>query len=708
LLLEQPNQPNQPLNSAGTVNAFQFNGPPTKDDLAIALVVQNTKRAEAFLETRLWMSEWRVAKGLYEAPVRQQYWRDTLVPRASNSFPLCAQHVRAVLDQTMPAVFPEKVPFAIDPNQGTSWQVARAWEAVLAYQLQQTNFKQEMRLLIKDAEVFGIGIGKWGWESFTKKREIYKRTTHPEKLQNQNGQWVYQHTKESDQLDVHEVEEVVTRPFFKRCEINHVLVDPSLRVPDIRYAKYVVYRDFLTLRDLNQLRDCEGWNIPSEDELRQLAVPPEETAPGTPMENEATAYPAQGHRPLPRYIDSSEDPLDHKLEVLEYWTNDSVICVLQRKKLIRNEKNPFGCLPFVSAFWDDIPGSFYAFGIPRRIGGIQVHIQGLRNLRLDDINLNLQQIWLCKIGTEIAAQPMKAYPGAVFKVDDTEKDLRPLIKQPVLAEAYHEEEVLINDAERTSGANALVTQGGSLPGNKSTGMRSSAGAQAVAGASDAHIQGFANTIIEQAFVPTLNAFIEMSRQRMDLELTRRIIGNELWTALESSYINNGSEESQYLSDAMCNVTDLQVSVLASSNLNARTKMAQSLPVLGEMFMQPAFQKGLADAGKKVNWLEYGRRMERTSGWDDTTEIFIPLTPEDKQAAAAANPEVLKAQSTKQRLDQMAEHKSDLSAQEHQQKMEQEQNKGLVNAGQEVLVKSIERAQVKEEEPQISGDLGTEG
>jgi hypothetical protein len=456
-LLPQPERPNAPLNQE--VATFKFDGPPTKDDIAIALVVQNTKRAEAFLTTRLWLSEWRVSKGLYEAPVRQEYWRDTLVPRASNSFPLCAQHVRAVLDQTMPAVFPEAVPFAIDPNQGASWQVARGWEEVLAYQLKQSNFKSEIRLLIKDTEVFGVGIGKWGWMHKTKSREVYQRAVQPQKMMNQKGQYVNVHTDESDDLDVVDVEEVISRPFFKRCEINHILVDPSLRTPDIRQAKYVIHRDFLTLRDLNDMRD-DGWNIPSEADLKQLAVPPEETAPGTPLESEAQGYPAQGHRPLPRYIDSSEDPLDHKLEVLEYWTNESFIMVLQRKKLICSEKNPFGCLPFVNAFWDDIPGSFYAFGIPRRIGGVQTHIQGLRNLRLDDIHLNLQQVWLAKIGTEIAAQPIKAYPGAVFKVDNTKDSLVPLIKVPILGVAYHEEDVLISYAERTSGANPITVQGG--------------------------------------------------------------------------------------------------------------------------------------------------------------------------------------------------------------------------------------------------------
>lgn len=700
MLLEQPNQPNQPLNNPGVVEAFQFDGPPVQMDPAIALVIQNTKKAEAYLQTRLWISEWRVAKGLYEAPVKQEYWRDTLVPRASNSFPLVSQHVRAVLDQAMPAIWPQAIPFAMAPNSGASWQVSRAWQAVLAYQIMQANLRQELRLLTKDAEVFGVGIGKWGWESFTKKREVYRRAVQPKQVTDQFGKTRYVHTKESDALDVFDVEQVITRPFFKRCEVNHVLVDPSLRVPDIRQAKYVVYRDFLTLRDLNLLRDCEGWMIPPEAELRKLAEPPEEQAPASPLEAEATSHPAQGHRPLARYIDSSEDPLDHKLEVLEYWTNESVIVVLQRKKLIRNERNPFGCIPFVNAFWDDIPGCFYAFGIPRRIGGTQVHIQGLRNLRLDDIHLNLQNVWLAKIGTEIAAQPIKAYPGAVFKVDDTEHSLKPLIKQPILNEAYREEDVLINDAERTSGANPMTVQGGQSTGSKATGMRSAAGANAVAGASSARIQGFADIVINQVFLPTLNAFIEMDRQRMDPELMRRVIGQTLYDALEMEH------QGDFLED-MANVEDLQVKALASSDLGARAKMAASLPEELEMFMQPGFVQGLSDAGFKVNWLELARRMEQTTGWEGEQDLFIPLTDQDKQAKMAQNPEVLRAQATTARLGQMHSNAKDLSAQEHQQKLEQIQGKGLTDAGEQVLVKSLERAQVKAQQPDFSGTLGSE-
>jgi hypothetical protein len=187
---------------------------------------------------------------------------------------------------------------------------------------------------------------------------------------------------------------------------------------------------------------------------------------------------------------------------------------------------------------------------------------------------------------------------------------------------------------------------------------------------------------------------------MDAEMMRKVIGNTLWQSLEMEH------QGDFLVD-MCNVQDLQVNVLASANLTARAKMAASLPVEMEMFMQPAFQKGLADAGYKVNWLEVARRQEQTTGWNGNEDVFIPLTQQDKQAAAAQNPEVIKAQATQARLDQMHGQKMELQSAGHQQKMEQDQNSKLASAGEAVLVKSIERAQVREEQPQISGTLGAE-
>lgn len=703
MLLESPNSVSQPLNQV--VQSFKLptetgkdNKEVTKDDLALALVVQDCQRAEKFVMARLWLTEWRVAKALYEAAVRQEYWRDTMVPRASNSYPLASQHVRSILDQTMVALFPENPPFATDPTEGTPRQAARGWEATIAKQLQQVRFKQQLRLVAKDGLIFGTGIAKYGWEKLPLKKWIYRRSQTPAKIPGAvpglPGQTI--DTTESDELDEIEFETIVSRPFFTRCEINHVLVSPGLRTPDIRQAGFVEYRDYLTIRDINKLRDFEGYNIPSEDELKQLAAPPAEQAPSSAVESEATAYPAQGHRALPRYLDESEDPLEHKLEVLERWSNDTVIVVLQRKKVIRNENNELGEIPFLSCFWDDIPGTFYGFGIPRRIGSIQTHIQGLRNLRLDDVNLNLQNVWLEKQGTNLTGQPLRLYPGARHKVTDP-GGIVALMKQPILGEAYREEAVLAADAEKTTGAQEQTVQGAMPERGRSSLGRTATGAGILGGASSARIQSYVDVIIDQIFLPTLYAFLHMNRRFLDPKDIRTIVGKTLWDAMEEEH------DGDLIVD-MCNSSDLKFTMSAGTSIAARQKMAASLPLQMQMFATPAFQTGIADSGFKVNWLELARRDEQATGFKSQEDMFIPITQEDLQRQMARNPEVLKAQSTSQRISQLHRQNKDLSAQQHGEKLEEIDAKGLAGLGETIIDRELARQAESAEAPQIGGSL----
>ena len=432
----------------------------------------------------------------------------------------------------------------------------------------------------------------------------------------------------------------------------------------------------------------------------KLAAPPTETAESSALETEGIAFPTQGHRALPRYIDASQDPTLHKLEMLEYWTADRVIVVLQRKVAIRNEINPFGIIPFVSCYWDDIPGTFYGFGIPRRIGGIQTHVQGLRNCRLDDIHMNLQNMWKCKKGSNISAQPIKAYPGAVFKIDDMD-NLVPIEKQPVLPEAYKEEEVLISDAEKTSGANSLLTQGASASPGTGTGMRSGTGAAAVSAASSSRVQGFVNVVADQVLLPVLYSFLKMDRLWLDPSKMRQLVGKNRWAAMEQDH------QGDLLVD-MYNEADMEFKMLAGSNLQAKDKMGAQLALLGEMVQTPAFQQGIAQDQKKVNWLELGRRFEESSGWDSEEDLFIDMNQQDIQRQQAPPSKVqADLMSTKARLAQMHGNKSAEMAQDHQQKMQQIDQQGMANTGEVILTKSVERAAEKAETPELAGSFGGE-
>jgi hypothetical protein len=696
MLLPQPTQVAQPLNQR--VQDFSFDtGKIANDDVALSLVLQDMGRSERYVMARLWITEWRIAKAIYEAPVKQDFWRDTLVPRASNSYPLCAQHIRAILDQTMPALFPENPPFEIDPNEGTPRQVARGWESIIAYQFHRAGVKSQVRLIAKDGLIFGTGIGQWGWEWSTRKRTVYTRSVKPTKITTATGKTIFINTAESDELDETVMEEKISQPFFRHREVNHVMVSPGLREPDIRKASYVVYRDYMTIRDIRNLREFEGYNIPSDEELKQLAVPPEEQATSATLENEATAFPAQGHRPLPRYIDESNDPLEHKLEVLEYWSNERQIVVLQRKKILRNDDNPYGMIPFLNCFWDDLSGTFYAFGIPRRLGGMQTHIQGLRNLRLDDINLNLQNVWLEKQGTNLTGQPYKMYPGARFKVSDPD-GIKPLIKQPVLSEAWQEEGVLVADAEKTSGANEMMVQGAMPAGGRTSMGRTATGAGILGGASSSRIESYVGVIADQVMVPLLYAFLHMDRLWLEPKVMRKVIGQTLWNSMEAEH------DGDLLVD-MCNNSDMEFQMVAGSSISARRAMGQMLPLEMQMFSTPSFQQGLMDAGFKVNWVEFGRRAEQATGWRSQEDIFQPLTPDDVKKRMSMSPEIVKAQTTQARIAQLHQQKSQLSAQEHQQKLQEIDAKGLAASGQEIITRAIERAATRDEIPEISGSFG---
>jgi len=371
--------------------------------------------------------------------------------------------------------------------------------------------------------------------------------------------------------------------------------------------------------------------------------------------------------------------------------------VLQRKKCIRNEGNPFGVIPFVSCYWDDVPGTFYSFGVPRRVGSIQTHIQGLRNLRLDDINLNLQNVWLEIRGSNIGAQPFKIYPGARLKVDNKDA-LVPLIKQPVLAESWREEGVLIADAEKTTGANELLVQGAMPAQGRSSMGRTATGAGALAGASTSRVQAYVDVVADQVILPVLYAFMHMDRERLDPATMRKIVGANLFKSLDAEYSGD------LLLD-MCNNADIEFSMLAGTNMAAKSKMGQMLPLQMQFYMQPGIAQGLADDGLKINWTEMARRAEEVSGWKSQEDIIIPLTQKDIQRRMAMNPEVVKGGLTQKRLAQLHQQNMQVQGLKGQQKLQEIDAKGLAGSGQEIITRAIERQAQKEEMPELAGVFG---
>ena len=214
------------------------------DDASLALVCQDAERAEKGEQNRAWIMAWTSASQLYQSPFSPRYWPGTQSEAASISFFTVACAVNGINPQALAGLFYENPPFIIEERPGTSAQAARAVSALLQYQLEDINFKEEIRLGTMNCLLFGTAMFQEGWEKFTKERKIIKRKNPTVKIQSQIP-GAPPATISDDELEEEVIEEVVDRPTFEHIvNLREVLVDPGLQAPDIRKAKYVIRRRY--------------------------------------------------------------------------------------------------------------------------------------------------------------------------------------------------------------------------------------------------------------------------------------------------------------------------------------------------------------------------------------------------------------------------------------------------------------------------------
>src|SRR5262249_47886220 len=155
---------------------------------------------------------------------------------------------------------------------------------------------------------------------FTRERKMYVRKEEVAKVPNVSDALPdisIEPPDERDNIDEIVTTETVDRPVFEHIvNLRHVLVDPGLLVPDIRRAKYVIHRQYLTWKDLDKLRDRPGFSIPSKEDLLKLFFPPKEPVEAAPGEVSVRS-PLWDARGEPRFEETTEDPTEKPLEVLE-------------------------------------------------------------------------------------------------------------------------------------------------------------------------------------------------------------------------------------------------------------------------------------------------------------------------------------------------------------------------------------------------------
>lgn len=668
-LLPQPSsEANRPLELKDALHVLATGT--YADDPALHLVLADAIRAETAEQAKAWVMAWPQSSILYQSPTSTKYWEGSAgTERANVPIFTVATMVRSLVPQIMNGLFYENPPFQIEPRPKTTKQAARAIGSVITYQLENIDFRQELEYGINNSAIFGTGIWKWGWETYTRERKVYQRKNAPIVVKGLPGMEDIKIPETDDDIEEVIQTEYIDQPTFEHIvNLRHVLVDPGLNVPDIRKGKFVIHRRYVTFHDLDKLRKRPGFNIPPQAELLALFFPPAEVPDAAPSETQAQ-NPMWDARAEPRYRETTEDPFSKPLEVLERWDNEKYIVVLQKKLVICNDENPYGEIPFLSVGWWDVPEAFWSMGLGKTIGAEQRLQQGITNSWLDNVALNLQGVFTRVRGKNIPTQPVRISPGKIIDIEE-KGGMEPLKRSDAVPEAGSMLQASQARAEQVSGANELITQGSLGGGGRSSITRTAAGVNALSSGTSIRIQDFVEKLAYQVIVPFLYNVQKMNAAMLPLTTLKAILSDELQQAYEGDVLD------------LLNAR-VHFSISAASRLQARRNMAQALPIIIQFTMSQQIIQSLAVEGKKVNATEIMRMLFEVSDWKNNKEVIVDMTEEDKKRFFAMQPGAAKAMEL--------QAKAQLQDRAFQQKQELVEQENVSRAGREVLRESLRQA-----------------
>lgn len=663
-----------PANEITTENTYvdsetgtiQFN-----DTAAIKLVLTDTETADNFININQWASGWTMSDLLYQSPISSNNdgnGANSAVPKF-----MVSNHISSIVPKIMQGIFYEDPCFLLRPSPGTEDEVIQAKTALFVFQLKAMRFEEEVERGLEQMALLGTAIWKWGYSEYQKTEKKYKR--YAPKVDVPDGlETAPIDTPDSDDFEIEFYKKTVSHPWLKFCDIRTVLVDPGCRVGDIRAAKWVVYRDYATYQDLDRLRGTEGYEIPEESVLRAMFATVKSASPDNISMTIPEGMMGYLQHARPRNFATSADPNRAPLEILEHWDNEKVIVVLifnNHNILIRNEANPFGKIPFLSANWRNIPDNFYGQGLGMLIGSEQIVEQGVTNLALDLLAYCLQPVALRKKGFNAVTQNTRWEQGGIIDVeDDVEKAFKFLQMPPVPPQAFEFIQQSKDSGAATSGANEQVMQGAGHAGVSSLGMRSATGAAGVIGANATRLDGPTGRFVRQVFVPWLYQMDDLDNDLLPTSVIRDILGEKIGNDFKVDHVKLRNAKVEY-------------EVLAGSSLGAKKEMAQALPIMIQLLNNPTFVANANDAGYQFDAPAIFQAFVDAAGWKFSQAFLRIMTDAEKQKHNANSPAALQA----------AQQKSAMAMQ--QQKFEQEQtmenSKQLGKAGNEAFRASIEKS-----------------
>lgn len=601
------------------------------DQSMLQEATQNRLLSESFEASRGLIGSWNLCEIMLRAYVEPIKWKGSDQFRSHLGMPILAEHFYSLLAVVQQTLFAGYRPFQIDPSAGTSVDAAAAQEGLVSAQMKRCGFKggpvkQEMRHVTYDGLLYGTGVALFAWQqkTYTVKK---KRPKNQQNSVSASGGAVDVSVNEDDieEYDDHTVD--INEPVFEHVPIRRVRVSPDCRRGEITTASWNGRLIYLSSYDLDQLRETDGYNIPSREDLVKLTTPQKMDAAGAnPLDTQGanTANPIFQQTTTPQkaypenYDASTFDPLMKKFEVFEYWTDVRRVLVLEGQYCLYNQPHDLGPKKALRSFvFRQAPDSFYGYGLGFWLTDYQRIAQGVVNAFFDDVNLNLMGTYTSPAGLNNSAQAQWIFPGKVFKSDGKE-GFKQMERNSISAqEPLSIIEQLRQWAVLTSGAG--VSAQGANPGQAGT-MRNPAGVQLMASGEGMKNQDLIDQICEGIFVPFIEFCIEQNGKLKPSQL-RQMLSQELGDAFKSTPLNviNG---------------DYKVSISAGAKLQARHAIDQIIGFITSLVQSPGTVEMMATQAVKFDFVAMLKAIMDSAQYPYRENFVVPMTDDDKKRLQA--------------------------------------------------------------------------
>jgi len=596
-------------------------------------VVQNVGLSENFMQSRGFQSIWDTSELLLRAYVKPEKWKGSEQYRSHLGIPILAEQFYSFVSAIQQTLFSGLSPFKIEATAGTEMDVARAQQALVNAEFKICGpkggtLKQEMRNVVYDGGLYGTGAAIIGWRQMKYPVVKQRRKNAPAAVTSAVGSVNIPQGNEDD-LEPYTEWREVNQPVFEHVPIRRLRFAPDTRRSDIRTASWVARIIYPTSYELDELRETEGYNVPSREDLESLVAHGKlDATQQNPMDYQGSSFPYNlqiatvSGKAWPEFYDkmSNVDPLASKWELIEYWTKTRRILILNRQYVLYNEVHDLGMIPFLSFNFREAPDSLLGWGLGQWLGDFQRMATGAANAFFDDLNLNLMGTYARPRGLNTSAQADNVYPGKVFQFDVSPQGGSGGFS--ALTRNTGEIDVLAIIGTIKSWAASLTGIGAGMQGNnpgKPGDMRTSAGVNLLAGGEATKMQDMVDQICDLVLVPFVQFCVDQNRKLKPSQV-RSILNEELTEAYKKDPLDiiNG---------------DFKVTISAGTRLAAAKALESRLGFIVQILQAPGITQQLQTTGEKILYNNLLKTILDSTGYP-FEQLVANMTDEDKQRVLA--------------------------------------------------------------------------